>query len=139
MFAIDGTEAVPRPTRQPADQMPGGDEDLLVREGDALSLFERGDGRAERRDAGRRDEDHVSVRLRRQRDEGVRSERRARGRELHRQVVEGVRVAIRAERDKAQSIGLRAHDIQGLPPDRTGGAEDRKPDRCGHNSIIPER
>src|SRR6266550_4552840 len=115
------------------------DEDLLVRESNALTVLERGDGRAERRDAGRRDEDEVCMRVRRERDQGVRSERRARGRELHGELTESIRVPIRAERRHPETIGLGADDIERLTSDRTGRAEDGKPDRCGHNSIIPER
>ena len=39
--------------------------------------------------------------------------------------------------DDAQAIGLRTHYIQGLAPDRPGGAKDRESNRRAHPSIIP--
>ena len=86
VLAVDRAKSLPRPAGQTADEMARGDEDFLVRERDALAIFEGGDGRAQRGDPGRRDEDEVRIRIRRERDEGVRTERRARRREFHREV-----------------------------------------------------
>src|SRR5439155_14103257 len=139
VLAVDRAKSLPRPAGQTADEMARGDEDFLVREGDALAIFERGDGRAQRGDPGRRDEDEVRVGIGCQRDEGVRTERRARGRKLQSELAQFVDVAVRAERDDAQAIGLPTDDIEGLTADGTGGAEDRKTDRSGHQPIIPDR
>lgn len=137
VLAIDRPETFPRPAGETTDEMTGGDEHFLVRERDAFAVLERGDGRAQRCDTRRGDEYEVRVRIRREREERVRTERRARRRKLQREVAQLVDVAIRAERDDAKAIGLRAHDIERLAPDRTGRTKDRQTDRTGHQTIIP--
>ena len=61
VLAVDRTQALPRPAHQAPDQVARRDEDLLVRERDALTVLERGDGRTERRDARRRNEHEIGV------------------------------------------------------------------------------
>ena len=119
--------------------MTRGDEDLLVRERDGFAVVEGRDRCPERGNAGGRDEDQVRVGVGRERDERVRTERRPRGRELHRQLAEAVGAAIRTERDDAKAIGMCAHHIERLPPDGSGSAKDRESDGVAHESIIPER
>ncbi len=137
VLAVDRAEAFPRPAGEAADKVAGGDEHFLIRERDALACLERGDGRAERRDTGRRDEDEVGVGIRRERDERVRAKRRACGRKLQRELAQLVVVVVRAKRDDAKALGLRTHDIECLASDRACRAQDRQTDRSGHQPIIP--
>ena len=108
MLAVHWPQALPRPARQATDEMASGDED------------------------------EVRIGIRGERDKSVRTDCGARGRELERELAKLIHVAVRAQRDDAQAVRLRAHDVQSLSPDRTGGAEDRDTDRCGHESIIPD-
>ena len=139
VLAVDGTEPLPRSAGEPADEVAGGDQHLLVREGNSLAVLEGGDRRPQGGDAGRRDEHEIGVGIGRERGERGGSQSGARGRELHRELGEHVGVAIRAERDDLQAIGVRAHHVEGLPSDGPRRAEDREPDALGHRAIIPER
>jgi hypothetical protein len=125
VLAVDWPQALPGPACQATDEVAGGHEDLLVGERDTFSILESRYGRAQCRDAGRRDEDEVRIRVCRERNESVWAERRPRRRKLHRKLAKAIDIAVRAERDDPQAVGVRAHDIQRLAPDRTGGAKDR--------------
>jgi hypothetical protein len=129
VLAVNRAKTVPRPARQAADEVTRRDEYLFVRERDPFAVLERGDGRAKGRDPGRGDEDQVRVGVCGERDEGLRAERRARGRKFHGELAQAVGVLICPERDDAKAIRMRADYIERLPPDGSGRAEDRDP--CG--------
>ena len=137
VLAVYRPQPLAGPAGKTAHEMPRGDQDLLVREGDAFAVRERRDGRTQRGDARRRHEHEVGRRVGRERGERVGAERRSCGRELHREPPQLVDVAVRAERDHPQPVGMRADDLERLPPDGAGGAEDGKSDGFAHGFIIP--
>ena len=122
---------------------PADDQRLLVRDGDTLPGAQGGNRRGERREPAGSDEDDIDVITDGHHIErlpggggfgaqrvGVAAgtcEEGGRG-ELACLVVQQARVAACGECDHLEGIGQRAHDIERLLADGTGGAEDREPD-----------
>ena len=139
VLRVDRPQHLPRAADQRRDEMAAGHEHLFVGERDALARIECGDRGREAGDPGRGDEHQVDIVARGQVDQRVIAIARLHGGErracLARDLSERARIACRRDRGHPQAVGMRGDDIESLPPDRAGRAEDGQ--TCHHRPIIP--
>ena len=130
MLGVDGEQQASTPLLRGERELAGRDEALLVRERERDTALERPERRADAGEADDRIQDDVRLRGFEQLGD-VAADLRVRDAVLARQL----RQVGRAGRESAElELGVPLHDLDRLPADRAGGAEQRYP---LHGHSVP--